>query len=170
MTDTKIFVSKNVHGLTGVTASYNDPNPVFLKVVAVRTFSTQQDGTIAFTDGGITDIAYASQEVGTTYTGTLSSITSVRSDRLYALEVSNIFGDPSNPTLMYDSGGLITFTEPVDYTPGTYFTDIDVPLEFTIDTDMYTGPTNEIQLDFYPLLRDACNRLYKHPVPISFVR
>jgi hypothetical protein len=158
MTDTKIFVSKDVHGLSGVTASYNNPNASFLKVVAVRTFSTMLDGTVAFTDGGITDIVYTSEVIGTIYKGNVSSITSSWSDRLYVLEVSNIFGNLDNSTL---------HTDVTSFKAGDLETD---PITFEIDTSVFFGPTNTVQLDFYRLLRDVDGGVYKHDEAISFVR
>lgn len=172
MTDTKIFVSKDVHGLSGVTASYNNPNASFLKVVAVRTFSTMLDGTVAFTDGGITDIVYTSEVTGTIYQGNVSSITSSRSDRLYVLEVSNIFGNLDNPTLLTDTMLNLVDTIQPFYSTNHYFKAENletVPRTFEIDTSVFTGPTHTVQLDFYRLLRDVDGDFYKHDEAISFV-
>lgn len=179
MTDTKIFVSKHGDSMSGVTASYGDNGnaAAFFKVTAVRTLSTQQDGTIVLLDNGITDIEYASEMTVNEriYQGIVSSITSSRSDRFYTLEVSNIFGNSGNPILVYDSSVSLKLTSqfPSVYDVNTRFSQSDVeanPLTFLIDKNTYSGPTNEIQLDFYRLLPDSNGVLNKHGDPISFVR
>lgn len=172
MTDTKIFVSKDVHGLSGVTASYNDPNSSFLKVVAVRTWSTQQDGIMTFTDGA--EIEYSSEVTGTIYRGNVSSITpGIKNsllERVYVLEVSNIFGDPNSPTLLTDTYHNLVNTDQPFYTTNHYFTADMLPRTFEIDTSVYTGPTNTVQLNFYRLLKDENQDFNKYGDPISFVR
>ena len=174
MTDTKIIVSKYGGSMSGVTASYSDTNnAAILKVVAVRTLSTQQDGMIVLLENGITDIGYASEVDGTSYTGTLSSINSSRSDRFYVLEMSNIFGNPDNPTLLTDTHLNLVAPEQEFYSTNHYFRADNFetnPRTFTIDMSMYSGPTNTVQLDFYRLLVDENNEFYKHSVPISFIR
>jgi hypothetical protein len=173
MTDTKIVVSRiNSNRIGSLVASYkNIASRGLFTVVSIRTLSALQDGSLAF-KYGVTDVTYAPQEMGGLYSGTISSIVSTISDHVYTLELSNIFGNPANPTIVYDTsstGNVRELIQPVVYTTTMIFNQASVaefPLVFSFD---YTGPTNTVQLNFYTLLLNTSNTYQKSGDPTYFV-
>jgi len=170
MTDTKITI--NAGG--SFAATYQNFVPGMFTVTAIRTFSSQQDGTLAF-NYGVTDLEFASSVDGSVYTGNISSITSTISDHRYTLELSNLFGNLDNPTLVYDTavnGNIRSLNEQEVYTDTMYFDQANVtetPLVFSFDSNSYPGPTNTVQLNFYTLLLDTSNEYQKSGDPTYFV-
>lgn len=174
MTDTKVVVARNADNRNGrVLVSYDrNALPGMCKITAIRTLSSAQSGVLAF-NYGVNDITYSSQDTDGVYTGTISSITSTISDHVYTLELSNIFGNILNPTLVYDTTSIGNVREPnvpEVYTDTMYFNQANVaesPLVFGLSG--YTGPTNTVQLNFYNLITDPFNVYQKSGDPINFV-
>lgn len=177
MTDTKIVVSRlDSNNKGSLIVNYKNVNlSGMFTVTAIRTLSAKQDGSLAF-NYGVNDITYMSQEIDGLYTGTISSITSTISDHVYTLELSNIFGNVDNPTLVYDTASTGNVREPnvpEVYTETMYFDQANVAESMLIFSNYFslnfTGPTNTIQLNFYTLLLNASNEYQKSGDPTYFV-